>query len=221
MKALIPMNEHGIFCDRQDRAMVDSRYVAEAFEKAHKNVLQDIRELDCSEDFSRLNFQPSNYIDERGKKQPCVAMTRDGFTFLAMGYRGKKAAQFKEAYIRRFNEMERLIREVAAVRADFPMLTANIKLLHGEAKSYHYSNEVNMLYRIVTGKSGKELRMEFGLEKGESIRARLTEEQLRELDELQKLDAGLMLGVPDYETRRRTLEWYAMKRREEKRHERD
>jgi phage regulator Rha-like protein len=33
-------------------------------------------------------------------------MTRDGFTFLAMGFTGKKAAGFKEAYIQAFNRME-------------------------------------------------------------------------------------------------------------------
>jgi hypothetical protein len=33
-------------------------------------------------------------------------MTRDGFTFLAMGFTGAKAAQWKEAYITAFNRME-------------------------------------------------------------------------------------------------------------------
>ena len=32
-------------------------------------------------------------------------MTRDGFAFLCMGYTGKKAAVFKEAYILEFNRM--------------------------------------------------------------------------------------------------------------------
>ncbi|EOT9412018.1 Rha family transcriptional regulator, partial [Escherichia coli] len=33
--------------------------------------------------------------------------TRDGFAFLAMGFTGKRAAQFKEAYINAFNQMEK------------------------------------------------------------------------------------------------------------------
>ena len=33
-------------------------------------------------------------------------MTRDGFTFLAMGFTGPRAAVFKEAYIEAFNKME-------------------------------------------------------------------------------------------------------------------
>lgn len=33
-------------------------------------------------------------------------MTKDGFVFLVMGFTGKKAARFKEAYIEEFNRME-------------------------------------------------------------------------------------------------------------------
>ncbi|WP_440867560.1 Rha family transcriptional regulator [Symbiopectobacterium purcellii] len=33
-------------------------------------------------------------------------MTKDGFVFLIMGFTGKKAAAFKEAYIAEFNRME-------------------------------------------------------------------------------------------------------------------
>lgn len=33
-------------------------------------------------------------------------MTKDGFVFLVMGFTGKKAAQFKEAYISEFNRIE-------------------------------------------------------------------------------------------------------------------
>ena len=31
-------------------------------------------------------------MDERGKSQPCYNLTRDGFSFLAMGFTGKDAA---------------------------------------------------------------------------------------------------------------------------------
>jgi hypothetical protein len=38
-------------------------------------------------------------------------MTRDGFSLLAMGFTGKKALQFKLAYIKQFNAMEAELRE--------------------------------------------------------------------------------------------------------------
>ncbi|MGL5254827.1 MAG: Rha family transcriptional regulator [Brevinema sp.] len=110
MKELIPKDEYGIFADVHDTARVDSLFVAQAFEKRHNNVLKDIRELDCSSEFRLLNFEGSSYRNAQGKKQPGYCMIRDGFVFLAMGYRGKEAAQFKELYIKRFNEMAKFIK---------------------------------------------------------------------------------------------------------------
>ena len=83
--------------------------VAETFGKEHKNVLKDIREMDCSEEFGRLNFELSSYLNSQNKRQPMYYMTRDGFTMLVMGYTGEKAMKFKEAYIRQFNAMEKVL----------------------------------------------------------------------------------------------------------------
>lgn len=211
MKEIIPKDDYGVFVDNHDVALVDSRYVAQYFEKEHKNVLADIRNLDCSEEFRRLNFQPSSYKNEQGKKQPCYHMTRDGFVFLAMGYRGKKAAKFKELYIRRFNEMERFIRTLVLTRKEFPLLTENIKLLHDNPKPYHFSNECDMINRIVTGMSAKQFRQANGIEKGKSIRPYLNDAQIQMMETLQKVDVGLLVSVPDFEQRKRYLEWYKMK----------
>ena len=41
-------------------------------------------------------------------------MTFDGFTFLAMGFTGKRAAQFKEAYIKEFNRMREALQPPSA-----------------------------------------------------------------------------------------------------------
>lgn len=91
---------------REGKVVVSSRDVAEKFGKLHKNVMQSIENLECSTSFNELNFQPVEYVDRKGEKRPEVLMTRDGFTFLAMGFTGAKAAEFKEAYIAEFNRME-------------------------------------------------------------------------------------------------------------------
>ena len=49
MQTLIPMDDFGVFVDKQDMVRVDSRFVAQFFEKRHDLVLRDIRNLDCSE----------------------------------------------------------------------------------------------------------------------------------------------------------------------------
>lgn len=83
----------------------NSKNVADVFNKQHRHVLRDIENLDCSKEFRESNFGLSTYTSEQNKQLPCVEMTKDGFTFLCMGYRGKRAAQFKEAYIAEFNRM--------------------------------------------------------------------------------------------------------------------
>lgn len=81
----------GIFISN-DRPVVSSRDIARVFEKRHDNVIRDIENLECSKSFSLLNFEESIYETERGKEYPEYLITRDGFTFLAMGFNGAKAA---------------------------------------------------------------------------------------------------------------------------------
>lgn len=69
---------------KEQTAMTSSLDVAEYFGKRHDNVLQTIKNLDCSEEFRRLNFQPVKYRDQKGEMRKCYRLTRDGFTFLAM-----------------------------------------------------------------------------------------------------------------------------------------
>lgn len=211
MKELIPMDTYGMFADMRDTARVSSLKVAEYFEKDHNHVLRDIQNLDCSPEFNQSNFGQMSYTDSYGRKQKAYAMTRDGFVFLCMGYRGKKAAQFKEAYIRRFNEMEKHIAQIVAVRKDYPQLTEAVKMAHEEPKPYHYSNEADMLNKIITGYTAKQFRELHNIPKGESIRPYMTPEQIKLMDKLQKADIGLCMAVPAFEQRKKMLEWLAMK----------
>lgn len=216
MKELIPKDEYGIFADTKDTARVDSLFVAEFFEKQHKHVLRDIAKITepksgLSKEFTKSNFELTYYKDSTGRKLPCYAMTRDGFTMLVMGYTGKKAMHFKELYIRRFNEMEEFIKTLVSARNEFPLLTENIKLLHENPKPYHFSNECDMINRIVIGMSAKQFRLANGIEKGKSIRPYLNDEQISMIETLQRVDIGLLVSVSDYEQRKRYLEWYITK----------
>ena len=97
--------------EKSNKPNTTSNKVAEVFGKTHYNVMRDIENLDCSENFTALNFEGSKYKDDSGKINRMYLMTKDGFTFLVMGYRGKKAARFKEDYINAFNQMEEILRE--------------------------------------------------------------------------------------------------------------
>jgi len=211
-KNLVSKNELGMFANSKGVVLADSLKVAEIFNKDHKNVIRDIRELDCSEEFRELNFEPTEYMSVQGHKKPCYNMTRDGFVFLVMGYRGKKAASFKEAYIKRFNEMEEFIKCLLEARTEFPLLTDNIMLIHEVPKPYHFSNEADLLNRIVLGKTAKQVREEHDLKPGTSIRPYLTTKQIEAIDLLQRVDIGLLVSTPDFQERKRYLEWYYMKK---------
>lgn len=89
------------------RPVTSSLDVAEKFEKRHDAVLRSIRSLECSQKFIAHNFVEITYLDSRGRSQPMFQITRDGFSFLAMGFTGKAAAIWKERYIEAFNAMEK------------------------------------------------------------------------------------------------------------------
>ena len=210
MSKLILNPEHQLY-ERDGQAFCSSRQVAEEFSKRHDNVLQDIRNLDCSEEFRLLNFQESSYRNEQGKKQPEYLMTKDGFTFLVMGYRGKKAAQFKEAYIARFNAMENFIQSLQTTKIEFPAFTAAIMDAHEEPKHYHFSNEINLIYRIVLGMDAKTFRETHGIEKGTVIKPHLTADQIKAIETLQRVDIGLIVAIPNYDQRKQALTDYYLR----------
>jgi len=87
--------------------------VAAHFGKRHDRVLDKIRNLECSPAFYLHNFvEASQEVEQPNAgvaKYPIFRLTRDGFTFLCMGFTGKEAAKWKEAYINAFNEMERAL----------------------------------------------------------------------------------------------------------------
>ena len=126
-----PSVEVANLCEIKDGQVVTtSLRVAEIFSKQHKDVLKAIRELDCSDDFRGRNFAPTLRITQlpnnATRKDPYYLITRDGFVFLVMGFTGKTAAKFKEAYIRAFNVMEERLRRMQSspqyTMADAPRL---------------------------------------------------------------------------------------------------
>lgn len=199
---------------KKQKIYTESQVVAEVFEKDHKHVLSSIRELSetCSDEFSRTNFRPSTY-KVRGKEYPCYELTRDGFTMLAMGFTGEKAVQFKELYIKRFNEMESYITSLRLARMEFKDLTDNIQLMHDPTMNYHYSNETNMINKIVLGMTAKQFRELNGIAEKVSIRPYLTAQQIKDIEELQRVDTGFVVAVPDFNERKELLLKYYRKTR--------
>ena len=191
--------------ERKDKPLCTSLQVAETFEKRHDVVLRDIRFLDCSDDFRLHNFVESSYQNEQNKRQPMFYMTKDGFVFLVMGYRGKKAAAFKEAYIKRFNDYEQQIKNYIESREDFAPFTRAIQDSHEIPKSHHFSNEMNMINRIVLGMDAKHFKELHGLGEVQSIRPFLNQVQIRSIRKLQIEDIPLLYRGVSYGERKNAL----------------
>ncbi|RMN27444.1 putative antirepressor [Pseudomonas coronafaciens pv. zizaniae] len=86
--------------------MTTSIDVAMHFGKRHDNVIKAIRNLECPNDFTLLNFEECSRPGANNKPEPFYRITRDGFAFLCMGFTGKEAARWEVAYINAFNQME-------------------------------------------------------------------------------------------------------------------
>lgn len=99
-----------VFKGESNQVLTNSLLVAEKFGKEHNKVIRDIQNLSCSDEFRAANFGVSSYISLQNKELPMYVMTKDGFSFLVMGYTGVKAGMFKEEYIKAFNKMEETIK---------------------------------------------------------------------------------------------------------------
>ena len=198
----------------KDEAFTDSTILAKGAGVEHRAVIQLITtHIDDVSEFGRVTFQMLPFETNGGiQKIKICRLNREQATFVISLMKNTKAVvAFKKELVRQFYQMEKFIKTLVSARKEFPLLTENIKLLYDDPKPYHFSNECDMINRIVIGMSAKQFRLEQGIEKGESIRPYLTDEQINMLELLQKVDVGLLVAFPNYEDRKRHLEWYKSK----------
>lgn len=97
--------------NKEGTMVVSSREVAENFEKRHDKVLRAIDDKISQNPIlgSDKYFIETNYKAGTGKEYKEYLLTRDGFSFLVMGFTGAKADEWKLKYIDAFNKMEKVI----------------------------------------------------------------------------------------------------------------
>lgn len=184
--------------NKEEVTVVTSLDIAETFGKRHADVLRDVEHLECSEEFRERNFALSSYKSLQNKTLPMYLITRDGFTFLVMGYTGEKAMKFKEGYIRQFNAMEKALigkmREREKGIAVRQALTNALKesnesdRMHGHA----YSTYTNVIYKSIFGKNASQLRDEYGIGKKDNLRDYFSEEELKAVQSAEMLVSSLI-----------------------------
>lgn len=203
----------------EDIPVTTSRKVAEFFEKEHKNVIRDIENLIEKDGLNfELNsmFILSTYKDtyQRDKKQ--YLLTQDGFTLLAMGFTGPKALEFKLAYIKAFNEMKKELEDFKFQRKiakeGYKGLTGSLKdELGDDAKVYHFSNEADMINKIVLGLTAKQYCDIHKVDR-KCMRDHLSSKDLEAISELEKYDEFLIRRGFTYKQREEELSEYHLRR---------
>ena len=202
---------HDLTFAYKDEAFTDSMILAEGAGVEHRAVIQLINShKEDIEEFGRVTFEMRPFETNGGtQKVKICRLNEQQATFLiSLMKNTKPVVAFKKELVRQFFRMKEYIHELVTARKDYPLLTEQIKLIHDDPKPYHFSNECDMLNRLVTGMSAKQFREAHGIEKGKSIRPYLTAEQIDLMEKLQKVDVGLLVAVPDFEQRKQFLEKY-------------
>lgn len=128
MPTLVYENEKGV-------DITTSLIVAQVFGKEHNKVCRDIENLSCSESFRVANFGETPYVHpQNGQTYKMYTMTKDGFSFLVMGYTGEKAGEFKERFINEFNRRE------AMLKSDDYILMRSMQILQDRIKNIEADN---------------------------------------------------------------------------------
>jgi Rha family phage regulatory protein len=133
---------------RDNQVFVSSREVAAKFGKRHSDVVRDIKKLFFTNKDKQefMQFFSRNFAEQRisldnsprrGRPpEPHYLMTRDGFAFLAMGFTGRKAIEWKVRFLEAFNLMERtIVEQIPALKARIAELESRpLKVLPGPRK---------------------------------------------------------------------------------------
>lgn len=190
-----------------EQVITTSLKVAEVFEKRHDRVLRAIENaisnLPKNGDVEKAFFK-TNYVDDKGEKRPMYFLNRDAFTFVAMGFTGEKAAEWKWKYIQAFNAMERKLIELLAERksAEWLEVRKSTKLTFKKMTDAIKQTVLPIMEREGASENGKKfvyknyataLQKAFGVEQGK--RDELPLGLLYELDKGQSMAAVVIKGL--------------------------
>lgn len=196
--------------------VVSTEVIAIEFGRRHDNVMQNIRSLIESQHLGVLDFKESSYVNKQNKVQPCFELTERGFLIAMPFIGGEKARDGQVRLVDSFIEFRDKARKEAAIQAERelarveyrPMTDAikQSKESEGkEAEHYHFSNEANLINRIVLGATAAKFRKENGIGKAEAIRDYLSAEQIRAITELQRADTVFINMGWGFELRKNEL----------------
>ena len=146
---IVPVDNELHLQTENGQVVVRTRVVAERFGKRHSHVVEAIENKikNLTAENSEVNlstlFIPTTYM-HNGNKYKEYLLTRDGFTFIVMGFTGAEADIWKLKYIEAFNKMEQILKEQQSLPQDLsPQLQFMINMELEQKKMQQQLNQVN------------------------------------------------------------------------------
>lgn len=167
-------NQEVVFKNKYNRIFCTSLDVAKVFGKKHFHVLRDIENIlndlrEIGDLLNSSNFGLVKYKDQKGELRPAYQISRDGFSLLAMGFTGKKALQWKIAFINAFNQMESIVKNQCTPKLenyskynipDTPYREDILKSIIKIEKEHNCKVEELASYKIVETYKNKKINLE-------------------------------------------------------------
>ena len=189
---------------------MSSREIAELTGKRHDNVMQVIASL-MSAQILTPEIQESTFKHRGNEYSQWLLNKRDSLVLVA-----RLSPEFMAAIVDRWQELEAkelLEAERKGMRQqaklDAPMMTkslADMREREGKESPPHiFSNEHNMIYRIVLGFTAKKYKEENGIGDDVNLRDVLSFEEIKALEQLQKHNTTLIELDFSFEQRKTEL----------------
>ena len=184
---------------------ITSREIAKITEKRHANVLADI-----DTKFARLDVSYENNIfiwaeakyKNRGKLYRQVILNEHAANLLMLGYSSELQ---RKLYLEWYSLNTKFDARLAS-RTGCAALTQSIQEQHGpDVQPYHFSNELNLINRVVLGMTAKQFKEAHGVD---SVRDALTTDQIVLMEKVQSIDTSLSQAGLSYAERKEILSRY-------------
>lgn len=185
---------------------MSSREIAKFTNKEHKNVLRVIREL-LSEQILDAQIKPLKF-NYRGqdfdyynlnKRDSIVLVARLSPVFMAAIVDRWEYLEQKELD----NKTHRAVRSES--KLEYKPMTDAIADAHEEIKPYHFSNESDLINRIVLGMTSSKFRKHHDISKTDSVRDYLSIKQLECIVALQRANTVYIEDGVDFQDRKEKL----------------
>lgn len=199
-----------------NQPVVNTDVIASEFGRDHFRVMNSIESLIASRHLGASDFRASSYVTKQKKELPCYELTERGFLIAMPFIGGEKAKDGQVRLVDSFIQFREKAAKEAQVqiernvaRVEYKPMTDAVKQSKvDEGKDpapYHFSNEADLINRIVLGTSSAKFRKDKDIGKTEPIRDYLSHQQIRAITELQRANTVFITMGWDFEQRKGTL----------------